>query len=156
MKSDSQLQQAVKEELTWEPAVHDAKIGVDVTDGVVTLTGEVPDRVEQWNAERAAHRVSGVKALIVETEVKRAEPGKGDDADIARHAENILSWTRTLPPGAVTVSVDAGWVTLSGTVEWPWQRQQATDNLSHLLGVKGISNRVTIGQADAKGASEGL
>jgi hypothetical protein len=63
MKTDSQLQQNVMAELKWEPSVHAAQIGVEVKNGVVTLTGEVSSFVEKWNAERAAQRVNGVKAL---------------------------------------------------------------------------------------------
>ena len=63
MKTDSQLQQDVSAELDWEPSVHAARIGVEVKDGVVTLAGQVDSYAEKWNAERAAQRVSGVRAL---------------------------------------------------------------------------------------------
>ena len=70
MKTDAQLQQDVMAELKWEPAVHAAQIGVEVKDGVFTLAGEVSSYTEKLNAERAAQRVSGVKALAVEMEIK--------------------------------------------------------------------------------------
>jgi len=144
MKTDSQLQQDVMEELKWEPAVHAAQIGVEVTDGVVTLAGEVSSYVEKWNAERAAQRVNGVKALAVALTVKLSEFGRRTDADIAGSARNILGWTSSLPVDAVKVLVEGGWLTLSGDVEWQYQRQDAVDCVRYLSGVVGVSNQIAI------------
>ena len=144
MKTDAQLQQDVMAELKWEPAVHAAQIGVEVKDGVVTLAGEVSSYSEKWNAERAAQRVSGVKALAVEMKVKLSEFGKRTDADIAESAKNILCWTSSLPEDAVKVLVEGGWLTLSGNVEWQYQRQDAADSVRYLSGVTGVSNQIAI------------
>ena len=144
MKTDSQLQQDVMAELKWEPAVHAEQIGVEVRDGVVTLAGEVSSYVEKWNAERAAQRVSGVKALAVELKVKLSEFGQRTDADIAESAKNILCWTSSLPADAVKVLVEGGWLTLTGNVEWQYQRQDAADSVRYLLGVTGVSNQIAI------------
>lgn len=144
MKTDAQLQQDVMEELKWEPALHAAQIGVEVKDGVVTLAGEVNSYVEKWNAERAAQRVSGVRAMAVEMTVRLSEFGKRTDADIARSAENILSWTSTLPSNAIKVLVEGGWLALSGDVEWQYQRQDAADRVRYLPGVTGVSNEIAI------------
>lgn len=144
MKTDSQLQQDVMAELKWEPAVHAAQVGVEVKNGVVTLTGEVSSYTEKWSAERAAQRVSGVKALAVEMQVKLSAFGKRTDADIAESARNILSWTSSLPDEAVQVLVENGWLTLSGNVEWQYQRQVAADGVRHLSGVTGLSNQIAI------------
>jgi len=144
MKTDTQLQQDVMQELKWEPSVHAAQIGVEVKDGVVTLAGEVSSYVEKWNAERAAQRVSGVKAMAVEMTVKLSELGDRTDADMARSAENLLSWTKTLPTDAVKVMVEAGWLTLSGDVEWQYQKQDAAERVRFLPGITGISNEISI------------
>jgi len=144
MKTDSQLQQDVMEELKWEPSVHAAQIGVEVKDGVVTLAGEVSSYGEKWNAERVAQQVSGVKAMAIEIKVKLSGLGERTDADIARSAENLLSWTSTLPTDAVTVMVEGGWLTLSGEVEWQYQRQAAADSVRYLAGVTGVSNQIAI------------
>ena len=144
MKTDSQLQQDVMAELKWEPAVHAEQIGVEVKNGIVTLAGEVSSYTEKWNAERAAQRVNGVKALAVEMKVKLSEFGKRTDADIAESAKNILGWTSSLPADAVKVLVEGGWLTLSGDVEWQYQRQAATDNVRYLLGVTGVSDQIGI------------
>ena len=144
MKTDSQLQQDVMAELKWEPAVHAAQIGVEVKDGVVTLAGEVSSYTEKLNAERAAQRVNGVMALAVEMKVKLSEFGRRTDTDIAGAARNILGWTTSLPADAVKVLVEGGWLTLSGSVEWQYQREDAADSVRYLSGVTGVSNQIAI------------
>lgn len=144
MKTDSQLQQDVMAELKWEPAVHAAQIGVEVKDGVVTLAGEVSSYTEKLHAERAAQRVSGVQALAVDMQVKLSSFGLRTDADIAASARNILNWTSTLPADAIQVLVEGGWLTLSGHVEWQFQRQDAANSVRHLVGVTGVSNQIAI------------
>lgn len=144
MKTDLQLQQDVIAELQWEPAVHASQIGVEVKNGIVTLAGEVSSYTEKLNAESAAQRVNGVKALAVEMKVKLTAFGKRSDADIAESAKNILGWTSSLPANAVQVMVEQGWLTLSGNVEWQYQRQDAADSVRNLLGVTGVSNQIAI------------
>lgn len=144
MKSDEQLQRDVIAELTWEPSVHAAHIGVEVRDGVVTLAGEVDKYSEKWNAERAAQRVSGVKALATELRVQLTGLSKRTDGGIAGAVENVLEWSSALPIGAVKVVVEDGWVTLSGDVDWQFQKQIAADSVRHLLGVSGVSNQISI------------
>ena len=144
MKTDLQLQQDVMAELKWEPAVHAEKIGVEVDSGVVTLAGHVNSYPEKWHAERAAQRVSGVKALAVEIDVKLAGSDQRNDADVARSCENVLLWTTYLPKDSVKVMVEGGWVTLSGQVEWGFQRTTAAAAVRYLAGVKGLSDQITI------------
>jgi osmotically-inducible protein OsmY len=124
--------------------VHAAQIGVEVKDGVVTLAGEVSSYAEKWNAERTAQRVAGVQALAVELCVKLSGQGLRTDADIARSAENVLSWTSFLPADAVKVLVEGGWVTLLGEVDWQYQRQAAADAVRSLLGVTGVSDQIAV------------
>jgi len=142
MKTDNQLQQDVMAELEWEPSVPSSRIGVEVKDGVVTLTGEVDSYVEKWNAERATQRVAGVKALAINLQVTLGALGKRTDADIARSAQNVLEWTTALPAGAVKVMVESGWLTLSGEVEWQYQKLAAVDGVRHLMGVRGVSDQI--------------
>ena len=144
MKTDTQLQRDVIAELKWEPSVNAAQIGVEVQDGVVTLAGHVGSYAEKLDAEHAAQRVSGVKALAIEMDVKLAGLSKRTDADIARSVENVLQWTTYLPKDHVKVMVENGWVTLSGEVDWEYQRQAATGAVRYLLGVTGISDQITI------------
>jgi osmotically-inducible protein OsmY len=142
MKTDSQVQQDVLAELKWEPSVNAAQIGVEVNDGIVTLAGHVGSFAEKWDAERAAQRVSGVKALAVEMDVRLAHGDVRTDADLARTAENALMWTTFLPSESVKVMVENGWITLTGTVDWSYQRDSASRAVRYLMGVKGVHNHL--------------
>ena len=144
MKTDSQLQQDVMAELKWEPTVHAEQIGVEVNNGIVTLAGHVDSYPAKWNAERAAQRVAGVKGLAVEIDVQLNESIKHTDADIARTAKNVLLWTTYLPKDSVKIMVEDGWITLSGQVQWGFQRSTATAAVRYLMGVKGVSDQITI------------
>ncbi len=144
MKTDRQLQQDVSAELEWEPSVHAAHIGVEVREGVVTLAGQVASYAEKWSAERVAQRVSGVKAMATELTVQLTSLSQRTDADIAASVENLLEWSATLPAGVIKVMVEGGWVTLSGTVDWKFQKQSAADSIRHLMGVVGVSDQITI------------
>jgi osmotically-inducible protein OsmY len=143
-KSDSQLQHDVIEELKWEPSVHANEIGVEAKDGVVTLSGEVHNFAEKWNAERAAQRVSGVNALAVAMTLKSQGTGGRTDADIARSAEQVLGWSTSVPEGAIKVMVENGFITLKGSVGWQYQRLAAAASVRFLMGVTGVSDLITI------------
>jgi osmotically-inducible protein OsmY len=144
MKTDAALQMDVIAELKWEPSVNAANVGVEVKDGIVTLAGHVDTYAEKWDAERAALRVSGVKAIAVEMDVKLAGANKRTDTDIARSALSVLLWTTPVPPDSVQVKVENGWLTLSGEVEWEYQRQSAANSVRYLMGVTGISDQIVI------------
>jgi osmotically-inducible protein OsmY len=152
MKSDSQIQKDVMAELKWEPSVHSESIGVEVTEGVVTLAGHVATYGEKWNAERAAQRVAGVNAVAVETDVKLAGTSERTDTEIARSAEDVLQWTTFLPTDSIKVLVEKGWITLSGQVNWSYQRQVAKDAIRHLMGVTGVSDQITLKPSVSLGA----
>ena len=144
MKSDATLKQDVLAELTWAPAVNAEHIGVEVIDGIVTLAGNVGSFAEKWHAEEAAQRVSGVKALTVELDVILPGSSKRSDADIARSAENTLEWLILLNKDSIKVMVEDGWITLSGEVDWEYQKQIATGAVRYLMGVRGVSDQIAI------------
>ena len=144
MKTDAQLQKDVMAQLAWEPAIKATRIGVEVKDGVVTLAGEVATYSEKWYAERAAQRVSGVKALAIEMKVTLAGSARRTDADIGQSARNVLDWTTSVDSDAVKVQVEGGWITLSGEVDWQYQKQAATDAVRALMGVTGVSDQIGI------------
>jgi osmotically-inducible protein OsmY len=142
MKSDTQLQQDVMSELTWEPSVHSTQIGIEVKDGVVTLVGQVSSYHEKWNAERATQRVSGVKALVVKMDVLLPALSQRSDEDIARSVENTLEFTLPKNKDDVKVLVEHGRVLLSGEVEWQYQKTAVVDAIRHLLGITGVVNQI--------------
>jgi osmotically-inducible protein OsmY len=142
MKTDSELRREVEEELEWEPSVDERQIGVAVSDGIVTLTGEVRSFAEKWNAERAVERVAGVRGIANELEVRLV--GDRSDSDIARAAADALRWNSLVPSDRVTVKVENGWVTLKGEVNWDYQRRAAERSVRYLSGVKGVTNLLTV------------
>ncbi|MGD0627350.1 MAG: BON domain-containing protein [Thermodesulfobacteriota bacterium] len=144
MKTDAQLQQDVMDELKWEPTIHAAEIGVAVKDGVVTLSGNVDSYGKKWAVDRAAKRVSGVKAVAEEIKVTLAASYKRADKDIAQSATNVLDWNLWVPSNRVKVMVQDGRITLSGDVDWYYQKERAEDAVRHLVGVLGVINSITI------------
>ncbi len=152
MKSDDQVKKDVNAELKWEPSVHGAQIGVEVKDGVVTLTGHVSSYTEKLHAESAAQRVNGVQAIAVSLDVRLPDDSERDDADIARTAKNVLDWLSVLPLKAVNVVVEDGWITLSGSVQWQYQRVAAKSAVRFLMGVKGVTNQISIEPHTTAGA----
>jgi osmotically-inducible protein OsmY len=143
-KTDFQIQHDVLAELAWEPSVGAASIRVDVQDGVVTLTGHVGTLNERWEAEQAAQRVSGVKALAIEIDVRLFDSSVRKDTDLARSARNTIEWTTYLPAGAVEMAVDHGWITLTGQVDWAYQKAGAQASMRSLKGVTGVSNQIAL------------
>ena len=142
--SDQTLQQAVLDELDWEPSINSAHIGVTANDGVVTLTGYVDSYTEKWAAEQAAGRVFGVKAVAEELEVRYPSSKKQNDDEIAKRALQVLAWDVDVPKDKVKIKVEKGWVTLSGEVDWYYQRSAAETDVRKLSGVTGVSNDIKI------------
>ena len=144
MKTDAELQQDVMNELKWEPTIKAAEIGVAVKDGVVTLSGYVDSYVKRWAAERAAARVFGVRAVAEEIQVRLPGSLKRSDEDIAGMVANVLEWNVLVPYDRVKVHVQDGVVTLSGEVDWGYQKYAAEEAVHYLMGVVWLSNQITV------------
>ncbi len=144
MKTDSELQRDVLDELKWEPSINAAHIGVSVKDGIVTLSGHVSSYWERYAAERAAKRVYGVKAIANEIEVKLPGSKQQADEEIAAAAVNALKSNYSSPRDKIKVTVSKGWVKLEGEVEWGFQRDDAGRAVRYLNGVTGVTNLITV------------
>ena len=144
MNHDQQLKADVLAELDWEPSVTQAHIGVTAKNGVVTLLGHVGSYMEKYAAERAAYRVKGVKAVAEELKVELADHFKRTDEDIAAAALSRIQWSVAVPSDAVKVKVENGWVTLTGDVEWKYQKDNAASDIRALMGVVGVSNEIVV------------
>ena len=142
-KKDHQIQEDVKSEITWDPRIASENINVSIKDGNVTLTGTVPYFYEKYNAEDAARRVGGVKAVYDELKVNSSESYGRTDDEILHAAQQALSWNNQVPVG-LKVEVNNGFVTLSGDVEWAFQKHAAYDSVNTLWGVIDINNEITI------------
>jgi len=154
MKTDKQIKQDVERELEWDPSIDAAGIGVEVRSGIVTLAGHLATYREKLAAEQAAQRVEGVSAVVVELDVRLASTDKRSDEEIASSAHAVLGWTSGLPENVVKVRVERGCITLTGEVEWAYQRQTAENLVSHLHGVSVVFNQVTVRNSATPGGVE--
>jgi osmotically-inducible protein OsmY len=147
MQSDHQIRQNVLDELDFEPSVNATNIGVGVHAGVVTLSGYVSSYAEKVAAERAARRVRGVRAIAEEIQVRLPSDKKVADDQIAKRAVDILRWRIGVPADRIDVKVERGIVTLSGEVEWRYQREEADEAIHHLGGVAQVINLIRVTSA---------
>jgi osmotically-inducible protein OsmY len=141
--TDTLLRQNIIDELDFEPGIDATHIGVAVTDGVVTLTGHVASYLEQYFVEQAVRRVKGVRAIAEEIEVRYPGDNQTADDEIATRAFNVLRWSAVVPQ-TVQVKVQKGLLTLSGEVDWQFERNAAESELRNLNGVTGVINNIAL------------
>lgn len=144
MADENALRESVVAELAWDPEVDATHIGVIAKGGVVTLTGHVPSYRQRMVAEQVVRRVRGVQALAMELEVRLPADKKHADHEIAERALKMLSWDQAIPRDRITVEVDHGVVTLSGTVDWNYQRIEAEQDMRKLGGVRDVKNAIVV------------
>ena len=144
MKTDAQLKKDIGDELEWEPSVNATHIGVSVDRGVVTLTGHIDTYAEKAAIERAVQRVQGVQAIALELDVKLAPNHQRSDTELAQSLQSALQAQALVPASRISMKVEHGWVTLSGEVDWDYQRSNAERTVHQTMGVVGVSNRITL------------
>lgn len=142
--SDQALRQDVIDELDFDPSVDPAGIGVAAEDGVVTLTGHVQSYQQKMAAERATWRVKGVKAIAQGLEVRLPDHARLNDDELATRAVRILHWTLAVPSDSVQVKVSNGYITLTGKLEWQFQRSAAESAVRKITGVVGVANLIEL------------
>src|SRR5246127_4335056 len=144
MRSDSDIERDVKDELQWDPDTDATDIAVSVKGGVVTLAGYVKSYSDKYEAETAAKRVAGVVGVANDLEVRLPSVDQRPDPDIARDAVAALKNQLPISSENMKVVVRDGWVTLEGEVEWQYQRDTAEKAVRRIKGVKGISNTILL------------
>jgi len=142
--TDKELKHNIQHALDWEPSIEAADIGVAVESGVVTLHGKVASFAQKMTAERDTLRVYGVKAVANELVVHLPSDFTRTDADIAQAALNAFKWNSLVPADKISVVVANGWLRLDGQVDWQYQNDAAVRAVRDLLGVKGVSNNITV------------
>jgi VCBS repeat-containing protein len=138
---DVRVRDAVTQQLEWDPAVDASGIGVTARGGAVFLTGSINTYAGKLAAERAAKRVYGVRAVANDLDVRLAS-GR-TDADIAADAATMLKLHNEVPD-AVQAAVHHGHLTLTGTVDWHYQRMQAEKAVRYIRGVRHVADRITV------------
>jgi len=152
MKTNIELKQDVIAELNWEPTViagvitpsDNPKIEVTAKDGVVTLEGEVDSYSKKWAASRAAGRVVGVIEVVDNIKVKLPGSFKLADEEIGRAAVHAIELNVSVPHDRINVRVQDGSITLTGEVDWAYQREAAEAAVRYLMGVVWVSDQITI------------
>jgi osmotically-inducible protein OsmY len=142
--TDRELQQNVQNALDWEPSIESSEIGVSVDNSVVTLRGDVHSYAEKSAAERVALRVYGVKAVANDINVRVISRYERTDTEIAEAAVSALKWNTMVPADKVHLAVSNGWITLTGTVDWQYQRNAAERTVRDLAAVRGVTNSITL------------
>ncbi|RPH60897.1 MAG: BON domain-containing protein [Acidobacteria bacterium] len=143
-RDDIELRRKVLEELDWDPSFDAAAIGVTVKDGIVTLSGFVKSYPEKRNAESAVRRVAGVRAVAEDLTVKLSDETVRTDADVAKAILVALGSNISIPADRIQVTVEDGWVTLDGEVEWQFQKNTAENAMKYVRGVRALNNRIKI------------
>jgi len=144
MKSNQELQTDVQNAIKWEPLLHAAEIGVTAKEGVVSLTGIVDSYPKKLEAESAAKKVIGVKAIVERIEVKFPSSWSKTNEEIAKEVIVSLQASWSVPNDKVRVKVEDGWVTLEGELAWNYQKDAAKSAIKYLSGVKGVINNIKI------------
>lgn len=144
MKNNETLQKDVQEAIKWEPLLNAAEIGVTAKGGVITLTGVVDSYAKKLEAEDAAKSVAGVIAVVEKIEVKFGSSWEKGDDEIVTEVLRALKGSWKVPHELVKVKVENGWITLNGELSWNFQKDAAKNSVNHLLGVKGVTNNITL------------
>ena len=141
--TDDDLQLDVAAELAWDPKVDSQAIAVSAEDGAVTLRGTVARHGDRLEAAKAAARVYGVTEVSNQLQVRMLEGSKRDDADLRGDVLQALMLD-SLVPMTVDAKVRDGLVTLTGTAQWQYQRDEAEFLTASVPGVLGIENDITL------------
>lgn len=144
MKTDSEIQKDVISELTYEPLINSAEIGVSVKNGIVTLSGSVDSYLKKITVENAAKRVEGVKAIAEDMLVKYTDSLIKSDTEVADAILKALKWHSALKEEKIKVQVENGVVTLEGQVEWEFQKRSAILQIENIVGIKKIKNNIMV------------
>ncbi len=142
--SELKLRDDILDELAYEPVIDAAHIGVAVDQNIVTLTGHVSNYAQKLAAIAAVQRVKGVHGIADEIEIADSARVRTSDDELVKRAINMLSWDSVVPAEAIQVTVHSGLVTLTGRVNWQYQKSSAESGIRRLAGVRAIINNIKI------------
>lgn len=141
---DNEIQREVEEELRYDPSLAEDDIAVSVRDGVVSLAGWTKSYLDKWRAERTVGRIRGVRAVANDLDVRLPSSSIRTDPDIARAVADALDWNVSVPKGRIKATIEKGWVTLEGDVDWYFQKEAAERAVRAITGVKGVTSLITV------------
>ena len=146
---NTKLYTSVIEKLKFEPRLDSSEITISIEGNadIVTLGGTVKTHAEKTIAEDTVKEIKGVKAVIDEMTVSSLLWRKiKTDHEIVTAAIQAFQWHALIPDELLKITVDSGNVTLSGRVNWQYQKNLAWNAINNLLGVKSIKNDIIVKQ----------
>ena len=157
MKDDKELRSGITAELLWDPAVDVTGLHVAVKNGVATVSGQVGSFAQNDAVAAAAHRIPGLRGLVLQLEVKLAPDHRRSDEELREAARLALHWNSLVPDGMVKVEVEDGWMTLMGETDYEYQRASAEQCLRPMVGICALDNKITLKErADAGDIGAGI
>lgn len=120
-RTDTDIAHAVRHALEWDVFVPDTHIRSTVSDGQVTLEGEVDYWSQKTDAARAIRNLAGVHGVFNKITVK---PKKVKPDDVRKSIENALERRAEHEAKDIHIDVRDGRVSLSGVVH-SWAEKQA-------------------------------
>ncbi|MBC7605735.1 MAG: BON domain-containing protein [Burkholderiales bacterium] len=151
MKTDEKLLLDVSDALKSELLTANCDIGVASENRIITLMGAVDYYTKKTDDEKIAKEVTGVKSVVNKIDVRLNSWEEKKDLQITAEILNVFRWNWNTLNDTIEVNVTNGWVTLTGTLAWNYQKEAAKEAITNLMGVKGVSNNIIIqSQKDIK------
>lgn len=144
MKTNETLQKDIQNAIAREPLLHATEISVTAKDGVVSLTGTVDSYLKKLEAETATKKVAGVQAVVENIEVKLSSAWNQTNEEIAHAVLSAFKTSLLVPDDKVKIEIEDGWITLSGTMPWYYQKVAIHDAVKYIPGIKGVTNNIVI------------
>src|SRR3954452_16464099 len=141
MSFDTDLTADVSDELFWDPKLDSTAIAVSADDGRITMRGTVGSLREKREAKKAAERVFGVTSVDSQLQVRLMNDAKRDDADLRGDVLQALMLD-SLVPKTVDATAEDGFVTLTGTANWQYERDEAEFVASNIAGALDVINEI--------------
>lgn len=141
--SNETLAQHVVDELRWDPKVDSDTIAVDADGGTVTLRGTIGSLRQRREARRAAERVYGVVEVVDNLDVTLLTEHRREDAELRGDVLQALMLDAVVP-STVDATVTDGFVDLTGTASWQYQREEAEFVAGNVPGVLGVRTTVVL------------
>jgi osmotically-inducible protein OsmY len=152
VRTDAEVQTDVLRELRWDTRVEETDVGVEVDQGIVTLTGTVTSYAKRMAAQQAAHRVAGVRDVANDIQVHTSGSKQRTDTEVAQAVRHALEWSAHVPGDNIETTVSKGWVTLEGTVDYWSHKLEAEQVVLPLTGVRGVTNNIIVAAAEVSSA----
>jgi len=150
MSLDNELTADVSDELFWDPKLDNSAIAVSANDGTITLRGTVGSLREKREAKKAAQRVFGVISVDNQLQVKLMDDQQREDADLRSDVLQALMLD-SLVPATVDAKVEDGFVTLTGSADWQYQRDEAEAVASNIVGAIDVFDTIELKHPSPKG-----